>query len=546
MTSTFIQNNEWLNGYEDKFLREVNDVPFGSQIAIKAVFVRGKKSVMAIKARGEVSQNKKDGRNLVVEWEQDFKPFEVDFSGGYWNTIAEVKNPKHIDIIFHDSAPSVSDNKTDIEMPIFPKNQILFGPPGTGKTYNAVAKAVEIADNLYFETNKENRTAIKMRFDELQRSGYVEFITFHQAMSYEDFIEGIKPETNDDGSVRYEVKDGIFKILANRAQNIISGKSSFQKAFEQLEDNFEQSNQNLKINLQQSFFHITEINERLIRFRNSVGKDKTLNLNKFEQIYNNFDNIENLISGGKRTYYKALVEHVLNYETNATSLSENLERTVFDQQNHVLIIDEINRGNVANIFGELITLIEDSKRIGRDEALKTTLPYSKIEFGVPQNLYLIGTMNTADRSVEALDTALRRRFSFSEIPPQYNLLKTTPEGIDLAVLLRTINDRIELLLDSDHAIGHAYFLTVSDLGDLKTTFQKNILPLLQEYFYADYHKIGLVLGENFVEKPTLKPYEAKKTFAKGFDIEEEDFRQPYRLKDITDIDDPQIFIAIYA
>jgi 5-methylcytosine-specific restriction protein B len=168
---------------------------------------------------------------------------------------------------------------------------------------------------------------------------------------------------------------------------------------------------------------------------------------------------------------------------------------------YVLIIDEINRGNVSQIFGELITLIEEDKRLGRAVALEVKLPYSKTSFGVPPNLYIIGTMNTADRSVEALDTALRRRFSFEEMPPLYDLeaLKSPLFGFPAGEILRAINQRIELLLDKDHLIGHAYFLNKTD-DTFITAFYKNIIPLLQEYFYGDYGKIGLVLGDGFVKK----------------------------------------------
>lgn len=173
---------------------------------------------------------------------------------------------------------------------------------------------------------------------------------------------------------------------------------------------------------------------------------------------------------------------------------------------YVLIIDEINRGNISQIFGELITLIEEDKRIGNPEELEIILPYSKERFGVPKNLYIIGTMNTADRSVEALDTALRRRFSFEEIKPNPKLIfeegaaeNGVVEGVDLVKLLETLNKRIEVLLDRDHQIGHSYFLPVANLKMLKSVFQNKIIPLLQEYFFGDYGKIGLTLGEGFVE-----------------------------------------------
>jgi len=198
------------------------------------------------------------------------------------------------------------------------------------------------------------------------------------------------------------------------------------------------------------------------------------------------------------------------------------------KQNFVLIIDEINRGNVAEIFGELITLVEEDKRQGKDEVIKVTLPYSKKDFSVPSNLYIIGTMNTADRSVEALDTALRRRFSFVEMMPEYELPELNREmaGIKLSTLLKTINQRIEKLLDRDHQIGHSYFLKINNDVGLQQVFKDKIIPLLQEYFYGDYEKLGLVLGVGFV-KPIIGE---TKLFAK-FSVEDLDIyeRSIYHL-----------------
>lgn len=192
----------------------------------------------------------------------------------------------------------------------------------------------------------------------------------------------------------------------------------------------------------------------------------------------------------------------------AYSIQDGVFKTICQQaerdpsRRYALFIDEINRGNVASIFGELITLIEPDKRIGQENEVKVRLPYSKTEFGVPSNLDIFGTMNTADRSVEALDSALRRRFTFQEVGPDPALLKGgLIEGVNLELLLTTINDRVEHLLDRDHCIGHSYLYDLrngGDLQELRTVFARNIVPLLQEYFYGDLGKIGLVLGSDFV------------------------------------------------
>ncbi|WP_392563961.1 AAA family ATPase [Orbus wheelerorum] len=199
-----------------------------------------------------------------------------------------------------------------------------------------------------------------------------------------------------------------------------------------------------------------------------------------------------------------LREHVINLNKLEGLLTDSIA-VIPEQNRRVLIIDEINRGNISQIFGELITLIEDDKRLGNAEALTVTLPYSKEAFGVPSNLYIIGTMNTADRSVEALDTALRRRFCFTEMLPDPACLvddNKNPiniDGIVLKDLLTTINKRIERLLDRDHQIGHSYFINVKDKADLANVFNNKVVPLLQEYFFNDYGKIGLVLGKGFFE-----------------------------------------------
>lgn len=273
----------------------------------------------------------------------------------------------------------------------FPLNQILFGPPGTGKTYNTVNMALDIVCPIEgSQWEKEQRKDARDKYQEMLAAGRIVFVTFHQSMSYEDFIEGIKPKT-EDGKITYEVKDGIFKKLCEKAKD------------------------------------------------------------------------------------------------NNTQIT----------QNYVMIIDEINRGNVANIFGELISLIEDDKRLGASEELHAELPYSHTIFGVPKNVYIIGTMNTADRSVEALDSALRRRFTFKEMMPKAELV---PEENNVRSIFEIINQRIEVLKDREHQIGHSYFMGVENEDDLKDVFYDKIIPLLQEYFYGDYEKIQLVLGEGFVKK----------------------------------------------
>jgi len=213
-------------------------------------------------------------------------------------------------------------------------------------------------------------------------------------------------------------------------------------------------------------------------------------------------------------------------------------------QNFVLIVDEINRGNVSQIFGELITLIEEDKRLGNKEEIQLKLPYSKELFGVPANLHIIGTMNTADRSVEALDTALRRRFSFTEMLPSPETITNSSksggiiEGMNLEHLLKTINERIEILVDRDHTIGHAFFMNTNSLKDLKAVIADKIIPLLQEYFYGDYHKMELVLGNGFFKKKSVE----KVAFAVETDLQFEG--EMFTILDVKKMSDKDFKDAI--
>lgn len=408
-----------------------------------------------------------------------------------------------------------------------PINQILYGPPGTGKTFATKEMAVTIIDanfvNSLDETlsNKERRKRITDKYDELCKSEQIVFTTFHQSMSYEDFVEGIKPATKNE-NVIYDVEDGVFKNLCKKASEIKSS-SNFDEAYSKfVNDVAEAGTIELKSLVQKKPFNV-----RINSNETAVAIPKTeiaTEMGITKEMMRNY--IVNGVIKDWRTYTTSIGEYIKE-KYNVT-----VENTDSKAKNYVLIIDEINRGNVSAIFGELITLLEVDKRIGEDEEIMVKLPYSKVDFGVPANLHIIGTMNTADRSVEALDTALRRRFEFVEKMPDYDVIKNEMVGdLKLSEVLKTINKRIELLIDRDHTIGHSYFFNVNTTEKLANAFNNKIVPLLQEYFYGDYGKIGLVLGNGFVSK--IK--NDKVDFA-SFDYENaNDFKTPsYQLKQVKE------------
>jgi len=411
-----------------------------------------------------------------------------------------------------------SDKKT-------PLNQILFGAPGTGKTYNTKRIAVEIINGVKTRTREE----INAEYENLVSAKQIVFTTFHQSLSYEDFIEGIKPETSD-GNVTYEVKDGIFKSLCQNAnpKNTVSFENAYEKLQQKLAEN---EIIELKTPTDKTFSIALNKNGNLSLMTGSK-REKQGVLTK-EKLLQQLNGKEVFI--GWEGYFKGVINH-LKSEFNFNP--ETTENT----KNYVLIIDEINRGNVSAVFGELITLLEEDKRKGNKEQTEVTLPYSNDKFSVPNNVYVIGTMNTADRSVEALDTALRRRFSFTEMQPNPEiLLDSEYQDVDLKKLLETINQRIEVLIDKDHQIGHSYFIGIENLDDLKLVFKDKIIPLLEEYFYGDFGKIGLVLGGNFIfqEENTAK-------FPKNF-VYENDFLEDKKVYRFTSFEywNESTFISVY-
>lgn len=405
------------------------------------------------------------------------------------------------------------DNEGSAGVP--PLNQILYGPPGTGKTFATINTALEILDPDFLEENRDKRTLLKKRFDELVAAGQVCFVTFHQSFSYEDFVQGIRAETVA-GHLQYSVHDGIFKQLCDRARlGVAVGNDVFEQALVRFRQAIAEADENGLL--------LKTITGKTFRVEHSGGSSvlafPTSAVDQKHDYFVLLKDVRRLYEGADKksiTNNPSYVWGVLDFLYKQCGLPPYQAGTSKEgAEKFVLIIDEINRGNVSRIFGELITLIEPSKREGADEELAVSLPYGSEgeSFSVPDNVYLIGTMNTADRSLAGLDIALRRRFTFREMPPRPDELKgVMVEGISLEALLHVMNQRIEVLLDRDHCLGHAYFMDMKidaskrTLAQLALIFRQKILPLLQEYFFEDWERIGWVLNDQHAASNGCQPF----------------------------------------
>ena len=387
----------------------------------------------------------------------------------------------------------------------YPLNMILHGPSGTGKTYQSILYSVAIVENRSMEElQKESYSDVYERYLRYRESGLIEFVTFHQSYDYEDFIEGIRPVVNGKNQVEYEIHSGIFKEFCTNEPEVIIEKPSLRE------------------------------DANIWKVQESCIKDKYLLMEKNQKSINRIKSGDIiLVSNGERTItaigilekrtIKWLAKNfqydivlmnknrlLANYSICKTNLSiAKIDLILLDviknaSNNRVFIIDEINRGNISKIFGELITLIESNRRLGEKEESTVKLAYSGKPFGIPNNIYLIGTMNTCDYSLSLLDAALRRRFAFIEVKPEYELLMNVNiDGICIGKILKTINERIHVLYDDEHLIGHSYFMQLIDNPSfelLAQIFEQNVFPLLQEYFYQDYERLRLVLGDNHKKK----------------------------------------------
>lgn len=446
-------------------------------------------------------------------------------------------------------------------------NTILYGPPGTGKTYHTVIYAVAIIENKELSAvEKEDYAEVLERYNEYKAQGRIEFTTFHQSYGYEEFIEGIRPTiTPDDadgesGDIQYSVQPGVFKrfceraerpiVVANADYGISDSPNIWKVSLEGTGDNPTRTeclkNNHIRIGWDDYGKDITDetdfsvsggrvvLNAFINKMQvgdivlscysastiDAIGvvtgeyewHDEYASLKRLRKVNWIVKDIrENIlaINGGTSMTLASVCRLNISladvYQLIEKYQPKQIAPNNVRDENYVFIIDEINRGNISKIFGELITLIEASKRVGLPEEMTVRLPYSQKLFGVPKNVYIIGTMNTADRSIATIDTALRRRFLFREMLPDPKVLEgISVEDLSISELLARLNKRITVLYDREHTIGHAYFMplkaspTVEALAEI---FTNNIIPLLQEYFYEDYEKIRLVLGDNKKSNP---------------------------------------------
>lgn len=523
------------------------------------------------------------------------------------------------------------------------RNLILYGPPGTGKTYRSSALAVQLIEQLSsaeLQRTYPTRAMLRERLETHRRDGRMAFTVFHPSLAYEDFVEGIKPRSNEQQALSYAVEDGIFKQLCVRAAhalylaqqtNVLAATPPTRHHFGALFFEFidylqrtgaDDASETLFESKTGKPFYLVNINtNHTLLLKAAQGtREYAVTKNNLAKLYRQFDSVEaignlrrdmpaalrgnasvawavfsrlkhyeatrnqsyhHLLEG--QTHYDAVRYQAMKRDVHSLDYSSLTPEDRATAGNFVLVIDEINRGNVAAILGELIALIEDDKRAGEPEALETVLPYSREGFSVPPNLYLVGTMNTADRSVEALDTALRRRFEFEAVEPDpallstitvtggvrqptqtsaelsqaaepagsYRLSPTLNKEIDLGKMLRTMNRRLVALLDAEHQIGHGYFMLVGTaahpLDELRVVFLRKIIPLLQEYFFGETDKVILVIGSGFFSEDV--PPESEDRFFAVSESEADWERSPkksYRVRSLTDVELADAIRAIYA
>ncbi|MBL8622907.1 MAG: AAA family ATPase [Myxococcales bacterium] len=382
-------------------------------------------------------------------------------------------------------------------------NVILYGPPGTGKTYSVRRRALELIGDTSAATAP--LAEVNAQWARLCREGQIVFCTFHQAFAYEEFVEGLRAITDESGTVQYKVVDGVFKALAKRAAEDTGANTTptFETLWSQLIAELDKQprtatgKQGGKYTLSKSpNGHVTVVDAK-----GQNASQQTASRDVMEKVWNDRETLGDDPSVGALKGYQTGGSQIWTVYQELRRLAQT-HSAPRARRDFVLVIDEINRANIARVFGELITLLEPDKRLGHPNELRVQLPSSKEWFGVPPNLHVVGTMNTADRSIALMDVALRRRFTFEEMMPDAEALRGALVEANVDEAVRTLvvavfiklNERLRYLYDRDHLIGHAYFLGVENLADLRAVFADRILPLLQEYFYGRWDKVALALG----------------------------------------------------